>query len=272
MHNLTHENYFSTENMMEYMSTSQFKAFEECESRALAEAKGEYKVDKDCFLEGHYFEACLNGEQAEELFLLQHPEMVCTRDTTRDGVKISSQGDIKSTFKKVVGAVKAFKRQPLFMDIINNCEKQVIVTCEIAGVKFKGCIDFLNMSTFDEYDTKAMKDFKKVYSEIEKAYVKWYFAYGYNYQRAIYKEGIIQTYGKYGSGNLLAVTKEETPDVDGLTFTDEIVNNALEIIKEFAPRYSAIKRGEIEPEPCGHCDYCKSNKIITEFEIVGEWE
>ena len=43
---LTNENYFSTEASMEYMSVSQFKAFESCEAAALAEAKGEYKREE----------------------------------------------------------------------------------------------------------------------------------------------------------------------------------------------------------------------------------
>ena len=38
---ITEENYFSPEINMAYMSTSQFKAFMDCEARALAEAKGE---------------------------------------------------------------------------------------------------------------------------------------------------------------------------------------------------------------------------------------
>jgi hypothetical protein len=40
---LTNENYFSKEADMEYMSVSQFKAFEQCEAAALASVKGEWE-------------------------------------------------------------------------------------------------------------------------------------------------------------------------------------------------------------------------------------
>lgn len=262
--NLTHENYFSPEMMMKYMSTSQFKNFESCESAAFAELQGKLEIDKDCYKEGHYFEACLNGEQADELFLMQNSDMVSSRGATK--------GDLKSNFKRVQSAVEAFKRQPKFMEAIDKCDKQVIVTGILAGLKFKGCVDFLNMETFDGYDTKCLANFKKVWSNTDHAYVNWYYAYGYHYQAAIYRELIRQTFGKTGQQHILAVTKEEIPDVCGFSFSDERLNGAMEIIEEFAPRYSAIKRGKIEPVPCGICDYCKANKVITEFEIVGEYE
>lgn len=261
--NLTHENYFSPEMMMAYMSTSQFKGFDDCECNALDELKNSQK-NRDCFKEGHYFEACLNGDQAEELFLMQNPDMVSSRGATK--------GDLKSNFKKVQGAVEAFKRQPMFMEKINQCEKQVIVTGVIAGLKFKGCVDFLNMTTFDGYDTKAMANFKRVWSDTDSAYVNWYYAYGYHYQAAIYRELIRQTFGKVGTQHILAVTKEEYPDVAAFSFTEERLDKALDIICEFAPSYDLIKRGKIEPKPCGHCDYCKSHKIVTEFDIVGDYE
>ena len=40
---LNHDNYFSPEAMMEYMSTSQFKSFEKCEAAVMAELYGLYK-------------------------------------------------------------------------------------------------------------------------------------------------------------------------------------------------------------------------------------
>lgn len=259
--NLTHDNYFSSEMMMEYMSTSQFKSFEQCESAALAELQGKLEIDKDCYREGHYFEACLNG--TEELFLAQNPSMVSSKGATK--------GDLKANFRKVQGAVEAFKKQPMFMDKISQCEKQVIVTGTIAGLKFKGCVDFLNMETFEGYDTKAMANFKKVWSDSDRAYVNWYFAYGYHYQASLYQELIRQTFGKSGAQRILAVTKEDTPDVMAIEFTQERLDGAMSIIAEYAPRYDKIKRGLIQPESCGSCAYCKQHKIVTEFEIVDEY-
>ncbi len=111
-----------------------------------------------------------------------------------------------------------------------------------------------------------------MFSESEKMYINWYFAYGYHYQLAIYRELIRQTTGLDGQHHLLAVTKEEIPDVAAISFTDEILDNALEIIKEYAPRYAGIKNGLVQPVACGTCDYCKQTKQLDHFEIVGEYE
>lgn len=260
--NLTQTNYFSPEAMTEYMSTSQFKAFEQCGAKALAELRGEYKTEKEAYKEGHYFEACIDG--TEDLFLLQNPDMTSSKGATK--------GELKSNFKRVQGAVDAFRVQPMFMDIIKKCQSQVIVSGVIAGIEFKGCVDFYDPETGESYDTKCMKDFKKIYSESEGRYLQWYFAYGYHYQAAIYQELIRQTFGKTGKPHIIAVTKEEIPDVMAFGFSGEIIGNALEIVEEFAPIYDQIKKGIEEPEPCGKCDYCKQNKVVSGFETVIEYE
>lgn len=260
---LNHDNYFSPEAMMEYMSTSQFKAFESCEAAALANLKGEWlPEDKECFLEGKYFEACICGQKKE--FLDSHPEMVSSRGSTK--------GELKSNSRGIANAVDSFSKQPLIMDVISRCMQQVIVTGVIADIEFKGCIDFFDPLTGDGYDAKLMRDFKKVYSTIDGCHVNWYFARGYHYQAAIYRELIRQTFGYTGRQHLIASTKENVPDTAFLQFTDEILDNAMEIVAEFAPRYDAIKRGEVPPNRCEHCDYCKSTKIITEYEMIEEYE
>lgn len=259
---LTNDNYFSPEANLIYMSTSQFKSFSSCQAKALAELKCEWKVDKNCFKEGHFFEACVTNKI--ESFIAENPDMISSRGETK--------GEIKSNYNKVINSANAFKSQKLFTDSIKKCEEQVILTGEIGGIKFKGCIDFLNPETLEGFDTKCMKDFNKIYSEEDKMRVSWYFAYGYNLQMAIYQELIRQNYGIVGNQHLLAVTKEEIPNVQAVKFSDEILQNAVDIIEHYAPIYDKIKRGEIEPERCEKCDYCKSTKVLTKFETVMEFE
>lgn len=258
---LTHDNYHSREANREYMSYSQFVSFDHCEARALAELNGEYQVDKDCYREGHLFEALLNGTESE--FLAQNPDMISSQGPTK--------GQLKSNYKRVVGAADAFKRQQLFMDCLKGCRQQVIATGIIGGVAFKGCIDYL-ADNLDSFDTKAMANFKKVWSDADSSYLNWYYSYGFHYQASLYNELIRQQNGKTGTPHILAATKEEIPDVAAIEFSRDRLNAALDIIKEFAPRYAAIKRGEIEPTACGKCDYCKSRKVIKGFEIVEEYE
>ena len=260
---LTLENYFSKKAMFEYMSTSQFKAFEKCEAEAIYNLNADVNVVKDAFTEGHLFEALIEGGEQEQLFYAQHPEMISGTG--------KSKGQLKSNFKKIVGSAEAFKKQPEFVKIYNRCEKQVILTGVINGVKYKAAVDLIDIENGEIYDTKCMKDFKKVYSETARCYAPWMYAYGYHYQAAIYLELAKQMFGKEFTFNLLAVTKEENPDVFYGGFTQETVNNALEIIKEFSPLYQDIKNGVAMAERCEHCNYCKESKIITGPEIIEVW-
>jgi hypothetical protein len=46
-----------------------------------------------------------------------------------------------------------------------------------------------------------------------------------------------------------------------------------ELDKETLTRIDALKRGEIEPERCEHCDYCRSTKVIKKpvnYLTIGE--
>jgi hypothetical protein len=44
------------------------------------------------------------------------------------------------------------------------------------------------------------------------------------------------------------------------------LDEALEMVKALAPRFDAIKRGDVPPNRCGEygCAYCAATEIITE--------
>ena len=147
---LTQENYFSKEANQEYISVSQFKAFAECEAQALHNIEIGGENEKAAFLEGKLFENWVAGDRA--LFMAQHPEMISTRGATA--------GQLKAEFNKVIKAAERFLEQDFFKDIINKCEKQVILTGKIEGVKVKCELDLFDRETNSIYDIKYMKDFK----------------------------------------------------------------------------------------------------------------
>lgn len=256
---LTTDNYFSQEAAKEYMSTSQFKAFMKCPAAIMAEINGEIQpAQKDAFTEGHMFEALVSG--GEELFYMQHPEIISSQGKTK--------GNVKSNFQKIVAAAEAFNRQSVFCDIVNRCDKQVLVTGTIARVKFRGLLDLYDMETGAIFDTKCMKDFDDIYSPEDGCRVSWWQAWEYHYQAAIYSELARQTFGKDTEFSLLAATKEEVPDVSWYTFDNDYLRNILDIVEETAPMYQAIKDGLIDADRCETCSYCKATKIITHPEIV----
>ena len=256
---LTKDNYFSKEADVEYMSVSQFKLFNECEAKALATINGlESATYKEAFVEGQFFEALVSGDK--KLFIAQHPEIISTRGTTA--------GQIKSNYAKIISAAEKFNSQELFVDIIEKCEKQVILTSEFCDVKVKCAIDLFDKMTNSIYDIKCMKDFKEQWSKDEKAYVPWYYTYGYVLQLAVYREIVKQNFGEPLQVGLIAATKEDSPDVQALSFSYDLLDLEFEKFKSKIKRYDLIKKGLVEPIQCGCCDYCKSIKNIKEFEVI----
>jgi len=261
--NLTEQNYFSAEATAQYMSQSQFKDFDQCEARAMAILRGDVSDEKEAYIEGRYFEAIICGKR-EEFEAEYADQILSSRGATK--------GEPKANFRSVIASAEAFMRQPAFSDIVSRCEQQKILTGEIAGVPFKCKLDFFDPETLSEWDSKCMRDFKRLYDEGECHYAAWFFVRGYHYQAAISRELIRQNFGDVGVCGLIAATKEVVPDVAWIVFDDSVLDNALEIVETFAPTYAAIKLGEIEPERCERCDWCRQTKLLTEPEQILVYE
>lgn len=257
--NLTHENYFSIEADKYYMSVSQFKSFQSCESKALHDLEMPDTTYKEAFLQGEFFEQLVAGDP--KLFVAQHPEIISSRGSTA--------GQLKADFQKVVNAADKFNSQKFFTDIIEKCEKQVILTGKICDVPVKCCLDLFDRETCSIYDIKCMADFKESWNKQEKKYVPWYYQWGYVLQLAVYREIVKQNFNTEPKEvALLAATKEEVPDIQAIKFSPEVLNMELTEFKNNVKIYDAIKKGKLEPESCGECSFCKQNKIINEFKEV----
>ena len=255
---LTQENYFSKEANQEYISVSQFKAFAECEAQALHNIEIGGENEKQAFLEGKLFENWVAGDRV--LFMSQHPELISSRGATA--------GQLKAEFNKVIKAAERFLEQDFFKDIINKCEKQVILTGKIEGVKVKCELDLFDRETNSIYDIKYMKDFKETWDKAEKVYKPWYYTYNYVLQLAVYREIVRQNFGEPKEIGLMAASKEEEPDLQAKSFSPELLDLELEYFKKNVRRYDDIKKGLLTPDSCGRCSLCKSNKIITSFDEV----
>ena len=256
---LTPQTYFSIEADREYMSVSQYKNFRTCEAKALHDLEIPDETYKESFLQGSLFEALVAGDP--KLFMAQHPEMISTRGSTA--------GQLKSEFQRVLKAAEKFNSQKFFRDIIEKCEKQVILTGEICGVPVKCCLDLFDRETFSIYDIKCMKDFNEQWSKEEKRYIPWYYAWGYVLQLAVYREIVKQNFGKEPKEiALLAATKEEIPDIQAIKFDTELLDIELEDFRHDIKLYDEIKKGRIKATPCNCCSYCKTIKEIHEFEEV----
>lgn len=262
---VTRENYYSPELQWEYMGSTQYKAFQNCEAAALAQLKGEYKPPvTTALLVGGYIDAHFSGEMNE--FRRDHPEIF-----KRDGTLKAEY----SHADKIIARMESDRLYSLLM----SGKKQVIRTGMIAGVPFKIRIDSLLDSSIcqtivNEFpeaaealgmcdgaivDQKAMRDLAPVWSDEEHRKVSFVEAWGYDTQGAIYQEI---------EGNMLPFilapgTKEESPDLAALYVSDEDLAAKLAEVEDNAPRYQAIKQGKIAPIRCGKCAYCRSTKRLT---------
>lgn len=256
---LTLENYFSIEADREYMSVSQYKNFKTCEAKAMHDLEEKDTTYKSAFLEGQLFENLVAGDA--KLFMAQHPEMISTRGSTA--------GQLKSEFQRVVKAAEKFNSQKFFKDIIEKCEKQVILTGEICGVPVKCCLDLFDRETNSIYDIKCMKDFNEQWNKEEKRYIPWYYAWGYVLQLAVYREIVKQNFNTEPKEiALIAATKEDIPDIQAIKFSTDLLDLELEEFKKNIRYYNDIKTGIAPAIGCGICSYCKTIKQINKFEEV----
>lgn len=190
---VTSENYYDRDINMAYMSSSQFKAFRQCEAAALAELRGEY-VPKatTALLVGGYIDAYFSGELP--LFQAKHPE-IFKRD-----------GQLKAEYLHAQDVINRMEEDELYSLLMSGA-KQVIRTGFIAGVPFKIKIDsLLNGPACEEIvrrfprtaaalglcdgaivDQKAMKDMVPVWSAEDSCRIPFVEAWGYDLQGAIYQ-------------------------------------------------------------------------------------
>ncbi len=249
---ITNENYFSPENQMKYMGASQFKAFDDCEARALAELKGEYEREvTNSLLIGSYVDA--HFEKTLDIFRARHPE-IFTRN-----------GDLKADFKRAEYIIERIERDPLFMEFMSG-QKQVIKTGEICGVPFKIKIDSYHPGKMI-VDLKIMKDMEPIWKE-EKGRINFAEAWGYDIQGAIYQA----IEGNHLPFYLAVATKEVEPDIEIIEIPQHYLDAALEYVKQKVMRLQAIKEGDIEPARCEKCNYCRRTKVLESVRSLEEFD
>lgn len=244
---LTQRNYFSKRASLEYMSVSQFKAFQKCPASALAEIKGRYEREKTtALLVGSYVDSYFEGTLAQ--FKYDNPDIF-----KRDGT-------LKNEYLQAEAIIDRIHRDRMFTRFMSG-RKQVIMTGEIEGVKVKIKVDSLHKDKI--VDLKVMRDFQNVYVP-EVGRVPWFDAWGYDIQGAVYQEIVRQNTGNKLPFYLAAATKEKVTDLDIVEFDQEALDFALGKFKRDVEYFDAIKKGAVEPIRCEKCDYCKQTKVLKE--------
>lgn len=245
MMQLTKRNYFSRRANLEFISVSQFKAFESCPHRAIAEIKGKYKREETtALLVGSFIDAYFSDELPE--FKAAHPDI------------FKKDGTLKSEYVQAEQIIERIKRDRKMMHYLSGSH-QVIMTGVIQGVPVKIKIDSLLPNCI--VDQKIVKDFESIYDP-EKGRVPWFEYWGYDLQGAVYQEVVRQNTGRTLPFVLAAATKEKVTDIDLIQINQSSLDIAFDRFKCEVESYDAMKKGIIPTERCGKCDYCKQTKKL----------
>lgn len=244
---LTSCNYHGTDANKEFWSASLFKAFDRCEASGLASVRGEYERElTDSLLFGSYVDAYFTDDK--EHFIRQYGDLLYTK-----------KGELYAKFKHADECIDVVEAQPLMMEFLKG-EKQVIRTASMFGVDWKIKMDVYNGERI--VDLKCVKDFEPIYKE-GSGRVSWIEYWGYDIQGAIYQKIVELNTGKKLPFYIVAVTKEKVPDVAVIEIPQHVLDTALKIVEAKIDRFDLVKMGEIEPERCEKCEYCKQTKRLT---------
>lgn len=253
---LTAENYFSAEADKEYLSVSQYKKFMGClgrvgcEAKAMAEIRGEWKEKTTtALLVGSYVDAYFEGTL--DAFKAEHSEI------------FTQKGELRAEYRRAEEVIARIKRSEYFMAQISG-QKQVIMTGEIAGAKFK-----IKMDSFFPgqliVDLKVMESLGKVFRSADYGNMDFVRNWGYDIQGAAYQEIVRQNTGIKLPVKLAAVSKEEYPDIEVIQIEQTLLDAALAEMEKNIPSILLLKNGTYEPVRCERrdCNYCKHTKVLT---------
>ncbi|NJO00328.1 MAG: hypothetical protein HC880_00430 [Bacteroidia bacterium] len=250
---LTEQNYFSKPMMSKYFSVSQYKDFcgtlggPGCEAKALAKLKGEWEDEQStAMLVGSYVDAHFSGTLMS--FKAQHPEIL-KKDMT-----------LKAEYINANEVITRIERDPYFMLYLQG-KKQVIMTAEIFGVQWKCKIDFLHDDMI--VDLKVMAQLNKAHWAKDVGHMSFIPLWGYDIQAAIYQKIVEVNTGKKLPFFIAAASKEASPDIQIITFTQANLNECLSLVEPSVERIKNIKIGKIIPDRCELCDYCRHTKILS---------
>lgn len=263
------EDYYSAASARQYWSISQYKRFRECEARALAELAGEWEDQRDntALLVGNMVHSYFESPEAHKKFMDENADAMISKAG-------KTKGQLKADFLVGQRMIERLEADKQFMDYYIG-QKEVAVTGEIEGVEFKGKIDCLNVEKGYFVDIKTTKSDidSMVWVQDEASgrniQVRWFEAWGYVLQMAVYKKMLKEQYGKEFTPVIYAVTKESTPDTRAIVFqSQEKLDYELSELSMLIQRLDKVKRGEEKATPCGHCEYCKTKALSQRVEVV----
>lgn len=257
MPKLTSRNYYSLRSNQDYWSASFVKSMLQCPERALAEfVWGTYvREPSDALLIGSYVDAFFESSRAFKKFCNEHQGDMFNKRT----------GELYAKFADADDMIARARRDPLFMEFMNG-KHQAIWTGAIGGVLFKAKPD-VYVPGERIVDLKTTKDMEPSYKE---GYGMVNFAQKWDWplQLAIYQELEFQQSGMRLPCYLAVITKQKPADIAIVQIPQETLDAEMTMLLDKIPLFEAMRNGVIPPDSCGHCEYCRENKVLTEPVIL----
>jgi len=251
---LTQENYHSPAARREYLSSSRVKDFlgcpgiMPCESRALALEKGDWMEEPTAAMKASsYVDAHISGTM--DVFKAQTPDM------------FTKKGELYAAYKNMDNVIARIERDEYFMKMLSG-EKQRIFTGELFGAKWSIMVDSY-IEDVAIVDLKVMAEIKKLFWVRDLGHVSFVEYYGYLFQAALYARIVEINTGKRLPFFIAAASKEACPDIEIIGFRQQDLDDALSLVEPNIPRILQLKAGEVPPDSCGRCDWCKTNKKLS---------
>lgn len=268
---LTRENYYTPDADWEYMSCSQYQAWNECEARELAKLQGRWAdEEKEAFLVGNYFHTHFESPEAHEQFCNDHFDKIFKTKTVKG--KGGAPDTVVPTGKyapyvQADKMIKVAESDELIQSLLAlPGENEMIMHGELFGVPWR--------IRLDKYvpDGRMIIDYKTVanigelkWSDELHEKVTFIDAYGYMMRAAVYSEIEKQNAQSDKDPNfiIIAISKQDYPDKEVLMLNHrQRYDYELGKIKERLPMIQAIKEGRVKPKRCGYCDYCRATKKL----------
>lgn len=253
---LTRENYHSLEANKIFMSRGQFIDFTtKCEAATVAKLRGEWVEEQStALLVGSYVHAWSENRQSE--FIAEHPGM------------FKKDGGLKADYVQADEMINTLRNDPLVMYSLEG-KKEVILTAEFAGATWKVMLDVYNPERRRIVDLKTTRNIREhVWNEEWKTKLSFIENYNYVLQAALYAEIERIANGRpeedWFDFYIVAASKQDYPDKEVIDMREPDRYRAeLANIEANMPRVLALKNGEVKPERCEVCDYCRSTKKLT---------
>ena len=252
---LNAETYYSQEANERYMSVHQYLDFcghmgvQGCEKRAMASLKGEYEKEKStAMLVGSYVDSYFEGTLDQ--FKKDNPEI------------FTQKGELKANFKQAEKMIARAEKDKKFMAYMSG-EKQVIMTGYLFGCDWKIKIDSYIPDTAI-IDLKTTSDLHRAWRVQDYGYASVAEYWGYTIQMAVYQKIVEINTGKKLPCILAFITKEDSPELK-LCYIDQMtLDHSLNEVEMSMGNVLMVKNGEVDPIPCGKCDYCKATEPIED--------